>query len=68
MGAKHRLRFNGTVLDKFFRVKIRETFYESVEALQASLDAWSIHDNTRRLHLGYRNMGCKPIKDVTSQH
>ena len=33
-------RFNGTVLDEFFRVKMRETFYESVEALQADLDAW----------------------------
>ena len=31
-------RFNGTVLDEFFRIKMRET-YESVEALQADLDA-----------------------------
>ena len=23
-------RFNGTVLDEFFRVKLRETFYDSV--------------------------------------
>lgn len=30
-------RFNGTVLDEFFRVKIRETFYDSVEALQNDL-------------------------------
>lgn len=34
-------RFNGTVLNEFFRVKMRETFYETVEALQADLDAWS---------------------------
>ncbi|NDK37163.1 DDE-type integrase/transposase/recombinase, partial [Rhodovulum sulfidophilum] len=33
-------RFNGTVLEEFFRVKMRETFYETVEALQADLDAW----------------------------
>ena len=33
-------RFNGTVLDEFFRLKMRETFYESVEALQDDLDAW----------------------------
>jgi hypothetical protein len=28
-------RFNGTALDQFFRVKMRETFYETVEGLQA---------------------------------
>jgi transposase InsO family protein len=32
-------RFNGTVLAEFFRVTLRETFYDSVEALQADLDA-----------------------------
>ncbi len=36
-------RFSGTVLDTFFRVKMRETFYETVEALQADLDAWLTH-------------------------
>ena len=41
-------RFDGTVLDAFFRVKMRETFCETVEALQADLDAWLIHDNTER--------------------
>jgi hypothetical protein len=46
-------QFNGTVLDEFFRVKMRETFYETVDALQADLDAWLIHYNTERPHLGY---------------
>lgn len=32
-------RFNSTVLDEFFRVTMRDTFYDSVEALQADLDA-----------------------------
>lgn len=59
-------RFNGTVLDEFFRVKLRETFYDSVEALQADLDAWLIHYNTERPHLGYRNMGKRPIETVMS--
>lgn len=59
-------RFNGTVLDEFFRVKMRETFYETVEALQADLDAWLIHYNTERPHLGYRNMGRRPIETVMS--
>lgn len=41
-------RFNGTVLDEFFRLKMRETFYESVEALQDDLDGWLVHYNTER--------------------
>jgi transposase InsO family protein len=59
-------RFNGTVLDEFFRVKMRETFYETVDALQADLDAWLVHYNTERPHLGYRNMGRRPIETVMS--
>ena len=59
-------RFNGTVLDEFFRVKMRETFYESVDALQADLDAWLVHYNTERPHLGYRNMGRRPVETVMS--
>ena len=57
-------RFNGTVLDEFFRLKMREMFYESVEALQADLDAWLVHYNTERPHLGYRNQGRRPIETV----
>ena len=57
-------RFNGTVLEEFFRVKLRETFYESVEALQADLDAWLRYYNTERPHLGYRNQGRRPIETV----
>ncbi|PJN93067.1 IS481 family transposase, partial [Amaricoccus sp. HAR-UPW-R2A-40] len=48
-------RFNGTVLDEFFRVKMRETFHDTVEALQADLDPWLVHYNTERPHLGYRS-------------
>ncbi|PPB80343.1 integrase-like protein [Albidovulum inexpectatum] len=59
-------RFNRTVLDEFFRVKMRETFYETVEALQADLDAWLVHYNTERPHLGYRNQGRRPIETVMS--
>jgi transposase InsO family protein len=59
-------RFNGTVLDEFFRVKMRETFYDSVEALQADLDDWLVHYNTERPHLGHRNTGKRPIETVMS--
>ncbi|SFY37567.1 Integrase core domain-containing protein [Paracoccus pantotrophus] len=57
-------RFNATVLDEFFRIKMRETFYDSVEVMQADLDAWLVHYNTERPHLGYRNMGRRPVETV----
>ena len=57
-------RFNGTVLEEFFRVKMRETFYQSVEALQADLDTWLRHYNTERPHPGYRNQGRRPIETI----
>ena len=41
-------RFNGTVLDELFRVKPRETFYETVGALQADLDARLAHGEFHR--------------------
>ena len=59
-------RFNGTVLEEFFRVTMRETFYDTVEALQADLDAWLVHYNTERPHLGYRNQGRRPIDTLNS--
>jgi len=33
-------RFHRKVLDEFFRVKLRTTLYESLDALQADLDVW----------------------------
>ena len=58
--------FNGTILEEFFRVKMRETFYEIVKAPQADLDAWLGHYNTERPHLGYRNMARRTIETVMS--
>ncbi len=40
-------RFNGTVLEAFFRPTMRSQLYESVEALQADLDAWLHHYRPR---------------------
>jgi len=57
-------RFNRTALDEFFRKALREKFYESVEALQADLDAWLVHCNTERPHRGYRNMGRRPMETI----
>jgi transposase InsO family protein len=56
--------FHRTVLDEFFRVKLRTTLYESLEALQADLDAWLAYYNRERSHLGYRNRGRRPIDTV----
>jgi transposase InsO family protein len=60
-------RFNGTVLDEFFREAFRKTLYETVEALQEDLDKWLTYYNTQRTHQGYRNMGRRPM-DTINQH
>jgi transposase InsO family protein len=57
-------RFNGTVLEEFFRPAMHAKLYESVEALQADLDAWLAHYNRERPHLGYRNQGRRPWETV----
>ena len=41
---------------------MRETFYESVETLQADLATRLHHYNTEQPHLGYRNQGRRPIE------
>ena len=55
-------RFNGAALDAFFRVKLRENFHDSAEALQADLDARAIHRNTERSQPGYRKLAKDPSK------
>ena len=59
-------RLDPLVFLDVLRVAMREKVYASVQALQADLDAWLIHDNTERPHLGYRNQGRRPI--ATSRH
>lgn len=59
-------RFHRTVKEEFFEVALHETFYESVEALQADLDRWLVHYNTERPHLGYRNLGKWPLDTVNT--
>lgn len=57
-------RFHRTALDEFFRVAFRTTFYDTVDALQGDFDQWLGHYNTERPHLGYRNLGKRPIDTV----
>ena len=57
-------RFNGTVLEEFFRPVMHAKLFPSVEALQADLDTWLHHYNHERPHLGYRNQGRRPWETV----
>jgi transposase InsO family protein len=59
-------RFQRTVKEEFFEITLRETFYESVEALQVDLDRWLAYYNTERPHQGYRNMGKRPIDTINA--
>lgn len=59
-------RFHRTVKEEFFEVALRETLYTSVDALQTDLDRWLVHYNTERPHLGYRNMGKRPMDTVNA--
>jgi len=38
----------------------------TLTTLKRDLDAWLVHYNTERPHLGYRNMGRRPIATVMS--
>ena len=59
-------RFHRTVKDEVFEVALRATFSASVDALQTDLDRWLIHYHTERPHLGYRNLGKRPIETVNA--
>ena len=47
---------------KILAVKVRETLYDSVEALQADLGIWLHHYNTERPHLGFETKSEGPSK------
>ena len=57
-------RFDGTVLEEFFRPAMHAKLFESVETLQADLDAWLQRYNHERPHLGYRDQGRRPWETV----
>jgi transposase InsO family protein len=59
-------RFHRTIKEEFFAVALRATFYEAVPALQTDLDAWLVHYNTERPHLGYRNLGKRPLDTINA--
>lgn len=53
-------RFHKTVLQEFYQVAFRKKVYETIEALQADLDAWLIEYNEQRPHSGKHCYGKTP--------
>jgi len=57
-------RFRWIVLSEFVPKTFRQKLYATVEALQAAFDRWLVYYNTKRSHLGYRNMGRRPVETI----
>jgi len=55
-------RFHKTLLDEFYRVAFRKRVYDSIEALQADLDAWMAAYNEVRTHQGRWWFGKTPMQ------
>ena len=55
-------RFHKTVLDEFYRVAFRKRVYQTIEALQADLDAWMQEYNAVRSHQGRWCYGKTPMQ------
>ena len=54
-------RFHRTLLDEHFRVEGRKTWFETVEEMQAVLDAYLVAHNTKRPHQGCGRQGRTPV-------
>ena len=57
-------RFHKTLLDEFYRVAFRKRVYDTVEMLQADLDAWMITYNEARTHQGRWCFGKTPMQTL----
>lgn len=55
-------RLHRTLLDEHFRIKGREKFYESVDEMQADLEAYLVTYNTKRPHQGRGMNGMTPLQ------
>lgn len=58
-------RLHRTLLDEHFRVEGRRTWFESVEEMQAVLDDYLVHYNTKRPHQGRGMNGRTPARAFT---
>ena len=52
------------MLDEFYRVAFRKRIYDSIDALQADLDAWMADYNDVRPHQGRYCFGKTPYADL----
>ncbi|NBB93714.1 MAG: IS481 family transposase, partial [Gammaproteobacteria bacterium] len=57
-------RFHKTLLDEFYRVAFRKRLYDSLDELQADLDAWMDSYNEVRTHQGRWCFGKTPIRTL----
>lgn len=55
-------RFHKTVLNEFYRVAFRRRYYQTLEELQADLDAFLEHYNSERPHQGRWCYGKTPMQ------
>ena len=55
-------RLHRTLLDEHFRVQGRKTWFETIEEMQAVLDAYLLGYNTKRPHQGRGTNGRTPAK------
>lgn len=55
-------RLHRTLLDEHFRVEGRRTWFETVEEMQAALDAYLVTYNTERSHQGRGMLGRTPYR------
>jgi transposase InsO family protein len=55
-------RFHKTMLDEFYRVAFRRKVYDTIDALQADLDAWIEEYNEVRTHQGKYCFGKTPMQ------
>jgi transposase InsO family protein len=53
-------RFHRTILEEFYQVAFRKKIFNSLDELQADLDAWLVTYNTDRTHQGKRCQGRTP--------
>jgi transposase InsO family protein len=57
-------RFHKTILQEFYQVTFRKRLYETIEQLQADLDAWLDVYNTERTHQGKMCCGRTPFETM----
>jgi hypothetical protein len=55
-------RFHKTMLDEFYRVAFRKKIYQTIDDLQADLDAWMVEYNEVRSHQGRYCFGKTPLQ------